>query len=81
MRPGLTPLGLGRCLRATGPFDKLRANGGGWGTPFGLSLSKPYLRATRPFDRLRANGGGWSTPFGLSLSKPCPRAHGRRSAP
>ena len=25
-------------------------------SPFGLSLSKPWLHATKPFDKLRANG-------------------------
>jgi hypothetical protein len=44
-RPATTPFGLGRCLRTTRPFDRLRANGGKWGTPFGLSLSKPWSRA------------------------------------
>ena len=45
-RPATTPFGLGRCLRTTRPFDKLRANGGGWNTPFGLSLSKPWPKAS-----------------------------------
>jgi len=74
-------------LTMLGPFDRLRANGS-WcritrthPTPFGLSLSKPFVLIHRPFDRLRANGNGCCTarshptPFGLSLSKPLPRAH------
>ena len=66
----------------SGPFDKLRVNGGvveavllpsTHQQPFGLSLSKVQGLCSGPFDKLRVNGGGVDAVC-------CPRPTNNRSA-